>query len=208
MGDETFDISLEGAVALGVELAQAFNPRAEAAEVSAEVPEPVEWNLNGGQAWVWRVPGNETLTRPVIIADGFSGGASALEEWLPLWEESGAEGVHYWGTQLHEQGRDVIVLGYASRNAAIRANANVAIECIRRATDERAGDEPLVVGGLSMGGLVTRYALALMENQPDGHEVGTYSPTHESQGGMDDFFAVWDGCGGAGDRELKRRFWG
>jgi hypothetical protein len=174
MSDETFDISAEGAVALGTELTQAFNPRAVKAETSAEVPEPVKWPLTGGTAWVWRMPGKQTLTRPVIIADGFSGGASDLAEWGPLWEESGAPGVHYWGTQLHQAGRDVIVLGYASRSASIRANANVAIECIHRATAERTGDEPLVVGGLSMGGLVTRYALALMESRQEPHQVGTY----------------------------------
>lgn len=173
MSDETFDISVQGAAALGRELSHAFNPRALKVKV-AEVPAPDVWQLNNGMAWVWRVPGNETLTRPVIIADGFDAGASELTEWLPLWEESGAEDVHYWGTQLHQAGRDVIVLGYASRNASIRTNANVAIECIRRATDERAGNEPLVVGGLSMGGLVTRYALALMENQFEPHQVGTY----------------------------------
>ena len=174
MSDETFDISVKEAEALGARLSEAFNPRAAQADVLTRVPEPVQWELDGGKAWVWRVPGNKTLTRPVIIADGFSGGASNLAEWLPLWQESEAEGVHYWGTQLHEAGHDVIVLGYASRNAPIRANANVAIECIRKAAAERAGNEPLVVGGLSMGGLVTRYALALMERQQINHQVGTY----------------------------------
>ncbi len=175
MSDENFDIGVSAAAALGRELTRAFNPRAaQEGKGAARVPEPIVWNLDGGTAWVWPVPGRETLTRPVIIADGFGGGASDLAEWWPLWAESEAEDVHYWGTQLHEAGRDVIVLGYDSRNASIRDNADVAIECIRKATAARAGNEQLVVGGLSMGGLVTRYALALMESQPEGHEVGTY----------------------------------
>jgi hypothetical protein len=174
MSSETFDITTEDAVTLGTRLSEAFNPRSARAEVPVDTPEPVVWQLDGGTAWVWRVPGNDRLTRPVVIADGFSGGASKLEEWLPLWRESGAEGVHHWGTQLHEAGRDVVVLGYASRSASIRTNAEVAVECIQRVAAEREGEEPLVVGGLSMGGLVTRYALASMESRGIEHEVGTY----------------------------------
>ena len=131
-------------------------------------PEPDDaWQLEGGTAWVWRVPGSEGLTNPVIIADGFSGGASNLHEWARLWKQSEAPGVHYWGSQLHEAGRDVVVLGYDSRSASIRRNADVAIECIRRVTTERAGDKPLVVGGLSMGGLVTRYASQARRTGPE-----------------------------------------
>ncbi|MDX6707452.1 MAG: hypothetical protein QOI48_3298 [Solirubrobacteraceae bacterium] len=176
---ESFEISAEQARALGAQLAQAFNPRRAEPGVLA-APEPVEWELaNGGTAWVWRAPDNETLTKPVIIADGFSGGASKLEEWAGLWAEADIADIHPWGTQLHQQGRDVIVLGYDSRSAPIAENAEVAIECIQKANEERSGDTPLVVGGLSMGGLVTRYALAKMEKDeqdnggPD-HETGVY----------------------------------
>jgi triacylglycerol esterase/lipase EstA (alpha/beta hydrolase family) len=42
------------------------------------------------------------------------------------------------------------------------------------AAAERTGGTPLVVGGLSMGGLVTRYALAMLERDNPEHEVGTY----------------------------------
>jgi hypothetical protein len=175
MADETFDIGAEDAAALGA-LADAFNPRAGAPPAAAEAPEPDTWELEGGWAWVWRLPGNDTLTKPVIIADGFSGGSSKLDEWKLMWAQSGSD-IHHWGTQLHEHGHDVVVVGYEVRDAAILDNANVAIECIRKVRDERVGDAPLVVGGLSMGGLVTRYALARMESEVaehGEHEVGTY----------------------------------
>lgn len=174
MAEETLDITVEGAAALGTRLTQAFNPRmAEPGAPAAPEPDDI-WPLEGGKAWVWRVPGNATLTKPVIIADGFSGGASLLDEWAGLWAQSEIADVYPWGTQLHEQGRDVIVLGYDSRNAPIRENADVAIECIQRAAVERTGATPLVVGGLSMGGLVTRYALAKLESEDVEHKVGTY----------------------------------
>jgi hypothetical protein len=178
MTEKTFDITAEGAAALGTKLTQAFNPRAVKPGARA-APEPdEEWTLENerarGKAWVWRVPGNTTLTEPVIIADGFSGGASSLGEWAGLWEQSQIDEIHPWGTQLHERGRDVIVLGYDSRSAPIRDNAQVARQCIMRAAQERTGSTPLVVGGLSMGGLVTRYALLQMETQRIHHQVRTY----------------------------------
>jgi hypothetical protein len=176
---ESFEISAEQARALGAQLTQAFNPR-RAAPGALAAPEPVARQLDGGgTAWVWRAPGSETLTNPVIIADGFSRGGSKLEEWAVLWAEAGVADVYPWGTQLHQQGRDVVVLGYDSRSAPIADNAEVAIECIQKINEDRTGTAPLVVGGLSMGGLVTRYALAKMEHDeqesggPD-HETGVY----------------------------------
>jgi hypothetical protein len=156
---ESFEISAEQASALGAQLTQAFNPRRAAPDVLV-AREPDEWKRdNGGTAWVWRVPNNTTCTNPVIIADGFSGGASKLEEWAGLWAEADIADIYPWGTQLHQQSRDVIVLGYDSRSAAIADNAEVAIECIQKVKEDRSGNARLVVGGLSMGGLVTRYAL-------------------------------------------------
>ena len=100
---ESFEMSAEQARAVGAELARAFNPGGRSRVLAA--PELVEWKLdNGGTAWVWRAPGNGTLTKPVIIADGFSGGASKLEEWAGLWAEAEIADLHPWGTQLHPRG--------------------------------------------------------------------------------------------------------
>jgi hypothetical protein len=175
---ETFEITAEGAAAFGALATQAFNPRAIVPDVGIPIREPDEtWELTQGgkgMAWVYRVPGNATLTKPVIIADGFSAGESTVREWASLFEQPEIPEGHRWGTRLHEQGRDVIILGYNSRSAPILDNAEVAIECILKAISERSGSEPLVVGGLSMGGLVTRYALAKMESENIDHEVKTY----------------------------------
>jgi hypothetical protein len=172
MTEETLDITPEAAAALGEQLVHAFDARTVQPGIPIRDPDET-WTLQGGTAWVYRVPDNATLTKPVIIADGFGAGASTLREWNGLWGTEVAGG-HAWGTQLHEHGRDVIVLGYDSRNAPIMDNAEVAIQCIRKAAAERTGRTPLVVGGLSMGGLVTRYALAMLEHDNPEHEVGTY----------------------------------
>ncbi|MFF4387406.1 esterase/lipase family protein [Streptomyces sp. NPDC001552] len=146
-------------------------------------PEPHdEWNLAGGTAWVYYSPLNRRqLIRPVILSDGFSGGSSDLDQ---LWHGLEENSEYRFVSELHAAGRDVIILGYDDRTASITANAETAIDCIRRATAERVGRAKLAVGGFSMGGMVTRYALAKMEQDPalPDHETSLYfsydSPHH------------------------------
>ncbi|MEU0627282.1 hypothetical protein [Streptomyces sp. NPDC005989] len=128
-------------------------------------PEPHdEWALAGGTAWVYYSPLNRRqLIRPVILSDGFSSGSSNLDQ---LWHGLEENGDFRFISELHATGRDVIILGYDDRTASITDNADTVIDCIRRTIAERVGRSSLVVGGFSMGGLVTRYALAKMENDP------------------------------------------
>ncbi|MCE3029805.1 triacylglycerol lipase [Streptomyces sp. CMSTAAHL-2] len=135
-----------------------------------EVPSPDnEWSLPEGFAWVFHGQGNHAITRPVIIADGFNLGRSELDK-LYQFLESGFPFI----SELRRRGRDVILLGFNERTAAIQTNAQAATAAILRATAERLGGERLVVGGFSMGGLVTRYALARLESQRIDHQTGTY----------------------------------
>ncbi|MFF8838659.1 esterase/lipase family protein [Streptomyces sp. NPDC015130] len=133
-----------------------------------------EWPLNGGTAWVYYSPLNRRqLVRPVILSDGFSNGTSELDT---LWHGLEENGDYRFISELHATGRDVIILGYNDRTAPIKDNAETAIDCIRRALAERVGRAKLVVGGFSMGGLVTRYALAKMEQDPSlpDHETAVH----------------------------------
>ncbi|MFD7908525.1 esterase/lipase family protein [Kitasatospora sp. NPDC059747] len=138
-------------------------------------PEPhEEWALAGGTAWVYYSPLNRRqLVRPVILSDGFSSGASNLDQ---LWNGLEENGDFRFISELHATGRDVIILGYEDRTASITANADTVIDCIRRTIMERVGRAKLTVGGFSMGGLVTRYALAKMEQDPalPDHETALY----------------------------------
>jgi hypothetical protein len=146
-------------------------------------PEPhEEWSLAGGTAWVYYSPLNRRqLVRPVILSDGFSGGSSNLDQ---LWNGLEENGDFRFISELHATGRDVIILGYNDRAASITDNADTVVDCVRRALDERVGRSKLVVGGFSMGGLVTRYALARMENDPalPDHETSlhlSYDTPHQ-----------------------------
>ncbi|USQ88448.1 alpha/beta hydrolase [Streptomyces phaeoluteigriseus] len=134
-----------------------------------EVPEHEDWQLPNGFAWVFPGEGNRGLVRPVIMADGFNLGRSELDKLY-----QGLEGDYPFITELRRRGRDVILLGFEERSASILDNARAAEAAIMRAIAEQVGDARLVVGGFSMGGIVTRYALARMERQRMDHRTALY----------------------------------
>jgi hypothetical protein len=127
-----------------------------------------------GRAGVYLAEGHSALTRPLIFADGFNYGPSDLNS---MWRQFNApyeKGVPGLLDQLRAMGIDVVLLGFDQRQAYIQANAGVAVSCVLRALTERHGDSPLTVGGVSMGGLVTRYALARMESERVDHQTDKY----------------------------------
>lgn len=137
---------------------------------TVQVPEHEEWALPHGFAWVFPGEGNHGgLVRPVILADGFSLGRSRLDSLY-----QGLDGDYPFISELRRRGRDVILLGFDERSASILENARAAEAVIMRTIAEQLGDTRLVVGGFSMGGIVTRYALAKMETQRMDHRTGLY----------------------------------
>ncbi|GAA3694655.1 hypothetical protein GCM10022224_070310 [Nonomuraea antimicrobica] len=127
-----------------------------------------------GRAAVHLADGHDTLTRPLILADGFNHGPSDLDALWRHFNQPYHKGVPGFLDQLRGMGIDVVLLGFDQRHAAIQANAAVAVTCVQHAIAERRGDDQLVVGGVSMGGIVTRYALALMESERIDHQTDKY----------------------------------
>lgn len=135
-----------------------------------EVPEHQEWPLPNGFAWVFPGEGNNSgPVRPVIMADGFNLGRSKLDVLY-----HGLESGYPFISELRRRGRDVILLGFDERSASILDNARTAEAAIMRAIAEQQGDGRLAVGGFSMGGIVTRYALARLEVQRVDHRTDLY----------------------------------
>ncbi|MCX4788359.1 alpha/beta hydrolase [Streptomyces sp. NBC_01221] len=146
-------------------------PRLEAEPHGAlPLPPSTVWDLPGGTAWVYYGEGNKGLVRPVIFADGFNTGPSSLDFSWDVMEF----GDYALISELRRRGRDVILLGFHERSASILDNSVTAQAAIMRAAMERQGDAPLAVGGFSMGGLVTRHALAKMESQSIDHPTALY----------------------------------
>ncbi|WP_328481740.1 alpha/beta hydrolase [Streptomyces sp. NBC_00377] len=140
---------------------------------AVSVPEHRDWTLPNGFAWVFPGERNndpEGLVRPVIMADGFNLGRSELDKLY-----QGLEGGEFpFISELRRRGRDVILLGFEERSASILDNADAVMAAVMRAGAEQLGNARLAVGGFSMGGIVTRYALAKLELQRMDHRVGLY----------------------------------
>ncbi|MFJ8010861.1 esterase/lipase family protein [Streptomyces fagopyri] len=128
------------------------------------------WDLPYGTAWVYHGEGNRQLTRPVLIADGFSSGPTDLALTWELLEH----GPYPLLSELRRRGRDVVLVGYHERSASILQNAETVMAAVIETIDRRVGDHPPAVGGFSMGGLVTRYALAKMETAGIEHQAQLY----------------------------------
>ncbi|QEU92660.1 hypothetical protein CP970_18670 [Streptomyces kanamyceticus] len=132
------------------------------------------WELrDGGTAWVYRAPGHDNIRRPVILSDGFSSLPSSYNELYYGLEGAGSPDYKFISA-LHERGYDLVLLGYQDRTKSIIDNAKVATECIHNAIARQEGDALLTVGGFSMGGLITRYALADMERKRMNHNTAVY----------------------------------
>ncbi|WP_406252596.1 alpha/beta hydrolase [Streptomyces atratus] len=152
-------------------IALAPGPRLDAEKpVSLPLPPSTVWDLPGGTAWVYYGEGNTGLVRPVIFADGFNTGPSELEFSWQIMEF----GDYALISELRRRGHDVILLGFHERSASILDNSRTAQAAIMHAIAERQSDTPLAVGGFSMGGLVTRHALAKLEMQRIDHRTALY----------------------------------
>jgi hypothetical protein len=113
--------------------------------------------LPGATAWVYLAPGRSEPVRPLIVCEGFPGGWPC--DWLhDMVAQCGLMAA------LHARGHDVVLLGFADGMRAIDDNAAALTAAIARL-------DPAVVGGVSMGGLVARQALATLDAQGQPHHV-------------------------------------
>jgi hypothetical protein len=140
-----------------------------------------------GNVWVYYANTDKKLRKPILIVDGFDPGNVRQHEsytgernaftnvcgesiWskLKLIDNSG---VHL-GQELLTMGYDLVVLdlpdggGYIERNAMVTIKV---IEWINEQLQANGSGHEIVVVGPSMGGQITRYALAYMEAHENIH---------------------------------------
>ena len=142
--------------------------------------EPDEiWPLRGecgntGSAYVYRAAGQQAVTRPMIMVEGFPGGHPA-DYLYDTFDQQGT------ATKLRAAGYDLVIVGLDHGADEIQRNADVLVACIRKARHRT--DEPLVIGGVSMGGLISRYALAAMEARDEPHNAKVFLTIDTPHGG-------------------------
>lgn len=121
------------------------------------------------------------LDRPIIVLDGFD--PSDSRDIGTIYATLSYDGQNL-ADELRNLGFDIVILNapnYTTNDYEIKGggdfiqrNAMVLIALIQEINDQKEGNEELVVLGPSMGGLISRYALAYMEQEGLTHETRLY----------------------------------
>ncbi len=122
-------------------------------------------NGNSGTAWVFRAPGHDVVTNPVLVVEGFPGGY-ACDYLYDMWNQHGLM------ERLLAAGHDVILLAFGNGADLMERNAAVVVACLNAIA--KLAVNPIATGGVSMGGLCTRYALAWLEQRGLPHHTHLY----------------------------------
>jgi hypothetical protein len=154
---------------------------------------PYNSSLGTGEAYVYRSDANASLTLPAILVEGFDIDNSM--DWDELYELTSQEGLI---DSIRAMGYDVVILNFTDGVDYIQKNAFVLVELIQQIQSMIAPGTDLAIVGASMGGLVTRYALAYMEDHSLHHRVRLFISFDSPQKGANiplgaqhwvDFFA-------------------
>ena len=128
---------------------------------------PYAGGLASGEAFVYRAPGHATVENPVIVVEGFD--LDNVMGWDELYDLLNQQDLL---EDLRAEGYDAIVLNFTESTDYIQRNAYLLvtlIEAVQAALADPEQDIALI--GASMGGLVSRYALAAMEQAGQPHRV-------------------------------------
>lgn len=116
-----------------------------------------------GTACVWYGYESEALDKPVIVMDGLDPGD--VRDHIQIYDLLGENTT----SLLWAEGYDLVILNFDQGAGHIQDNAHVLMDLLRWAKEESAYEA--VVVGTSMGGLISRYALAHMESVEEDHNV-------------------------------------
>ncbi len=155
----TRTVRLEATLADGSVLSAAFS-----LEVAAlSTPDPTETvPVGGGQLFLYKKDAHPGLRCPVLVVEGFD--MNNDMGWDALYNILNKEQL---AETLRACGRDLVVLDFADATADILSNAGVAIHAINYVNSQRLDlADKFTVIGASMGGLVSRNALAKMDMYP------------------------------------------
>ena len=126
--------------------------------------------ISSGDIRIYYADSNKKLHKPVLIVDGFDPGNERQFEYHEKGDQSIWQllsfGNKNLGDSLLKLGYDLVILDLPDGGGYIEHNAMVCIEVINginKRLQENCSDHKIVIVGPSMGGQITRYALAYME---------------------------------------------
>jgi hypothetical protein len=122
-----------------------------------------------GAAYVYRAPGHATLVQPVVVIEGFDLDNSM--NWDELYTLLDQENLI---ETLRADGFDAVVLNFTDATDYLQRNSLLVAELLQQVGAAIEPHTPIVLVGASMGGLVSRYALAWLESQAIAPRVSTF----------------------------------
>ena len=146
------------------------------------------WNSSSatGRVTIELAPEHTELTKPLIVIEGFDPDDSF--DYVSLINGIGPGGLRVpinpaTGLTLNEaiedEDYDLVFVDFVNGTDFIQRNAYMVEEVIRQVNQLKVGNEKNVVLGMSMGGLVGRYALRHMEMEGGTHDTKLYI-SHDS----------------------------
>uniref|UniRef100_UPI004047D8CD T9SS type A sorting domain-containing protein n=2 Tax=Roseivirga sp. TaxID=1964215 RepID=UPI004047D8CD len=117
---------------------------------------------------------DQVFDRPVIFVEGFDTQQNDPEEKSTIYDFRRQVRRGLVEEFFTANGYDVIYLKFDDTHDDIRNNAEVLKDLIRDVNLRKTGSHPISVIGVSMGGLVARYALTDMERDGETHNVNRY----------------------------------
>jgi hypothetical protein len=133
-----------------------------------------------GDAYVYLAPGHATLAHPVVVVEGFDLDNSM--NWDELYALLNQQNLL---ENLRADGYDAVVLNFTDATDYIQRNAFVLTELLSQVRAAVGPGTTIAVAGASMGGLVSRYALAYMEKNGIPHATRTFISFDGPQLGAD-----------------------
>ena len=135
--------------------------------------------------------GDGIIRKPFIVAEGFDPWKimypnvpnTTIDVFLNYYNQPKTDPGHvdvplnstqYLGDYLYSQGYDIVYLDYNDGTDDIKRNAALLEDVIKWVNNNKQGSEPNVVMGISMGGIVARYALRQLETQSYNHQTKLY----------------------------------
>lgn len=120
------------------------------------------------------------LDKPIFLIDGYD--PTDTRDITGMYSQLDFNGTNL-GDTLRDEGFDMVLLNFPVYTRSsdgmeidggsdyIQRNAMVLIELINQINAQKSGNQPLVMIGPSMGGLITRYALRYMEQNNLDHDT-------------------------------------
>lgn len=130
---------------------------------------PYLGNVASGDAYVYLAPGRTQLMNPAVVVEGFD--LDNTMNWDELYALLNQENLI---ETLRADGFDAVVLNFADATDYMQRNAFVLVELLQQIRGIVGPQTTVALAGASMGGLVSRYALAHMETNGPSHSVRTF----------------------------------